>query len=104
MDGGLSAEIQGKVLEALKATPRDNSSSHRTLSSFDSFTEVVEIQDADTDSPKSLNRYDLLCPRTQCKSVILKAGVGKLAEKETVKARLFAGRGLDLVETHFYYL
>jgi hypothetical protein len=103
MDGGLSAEMQGRVLEALKATPKDNSSAHRTLSSFDSFTEVVEIQDADTDSPKSLNRYDLLCPRTQCKSVILKSGVGKLVEKETIKARLFAGRGLNPVETNYYY-
>ncbi|KAF7971952.1 hypothetical protein HWV62_19415 [Athelia sp. TMB] len=32
------------------------------------------------------NKYDILCPREKCASIILKAGVGKLVERGSIKA------------------
>ncbi|KAF5373595.1 hypothetical protein D9758_000777 [Tetrapyrgos nigripes] len=42
------------------------------------------VQDVSSDG-ESTNKYDLLCPRGGCGSVILKQGVGKLIERESVK-------------------
>lgn len=47
------------------------------------------IQDLITSSPReqglSLNKFDLLCPRNGCGSVILKSGAGSLVERASVQ-------------------
>jgi len=63
------------------------SSSSRTgrlLSSFDSIGSVT----TKTVSGSLVNKFDLLCPREGCGSIILKEGVGKLVERESEQVRI----------------
>jgi len=63
------------------------SSSSRTgrlLSSFDSIGFVT----AKTVAGDMVNKFDLLCPREGCGSIILKEGVGKLVERASEQVRI----------------
>jgi hypothetical protein len=37
----------------------------------------------------SVNKYDLLCPRKQCGSIILKKGVATMVEKASIEVGIF---------------
>ncbi|KAJ7651999.1 Mss4-like protein [Mycena polygramma] len=68
------------VMEALMH-PSTNRPTSRTLTTFAGG--VVEVS-----MPEShflVNKYDLLCPRPECGSIILRTGVGKLVEKPSVQ-------------------
>lgn len=67
------------VLEAL--LPRQNRPKPTLLSSFS-----AGVQDVCTpDSDLLYNKYDLLCPRLECGSIILRTGVAKLLERPSVR-------------------
>lgn len=49
------------------------------------------ITDVSTpDSNLVYNKYDLLCPRPECGSIILRTGVAKLVEKPSVQVRVWS--------------
>lgn len=56
----------------------------RLLSSFDSIVSVT----TQTASGSLMNKFDLLCPREGCGSIILKEGVGKWVERASEQVRL----------------
>lgn len=56
----------------------------RPLSSFDSIVSVT----TQTASGSLMNKFDLLCPREGCGSIILKEGVGKWVERASEQVRL----------------
>lgn len=60
--------------------PVRNRPTPRSLASFGSIEEVCTL------GPDNSNKYDLLCPRGECASIILNAGVAKLVERPSVKA------------------
>ncbi|KAJ7054062.1 acyl-CoA N-acyltransferase [Mycena amicta] len=60
------------VYEALQRPSNSNPATARTFMSF-----AAGIADVSSDS---LNKHDLLCPRPECRSIILKSGIGKLVE------------------------
>jgi len=66
--------------EALQGSSKRTRPSARPLSAFSSVEEVAEVSAA----TKS-NRYDLLCPREGCGSIILKNGVACLVQKDFVE-------------------
>ncbi|KAJ7472268.1 acyl-CoA N-acyltransferase [Mycena galericulata] len=68
------------VLEALQR-PSDNIPASRLLSSFIGGITDVSVFEHDT----LVNKFDLLCPRSDCGSVILKSGVAKLIEAPSVQ-------------------
>jgi hypothetical protein len=70
-------------MEAL-LRPSKNRPTGRTLASFsDGITEVSMPE-----SHSLVNKYDLLCPRPECGSIILRTGVAKLVEKPSVQVRV----------------
>ncbi|KAF7340153.1 putative N-acetyltransferase C9.02c [Mycena venus] len=75
-----SEQIPPGVMEAL-LRPSTNRPSSRTLESFSSGVTDVSM----TESDFQVNKYDLLCPRPECGSIILRIGVGKLVEKPSVQ-------------------
>lgn len=46
---------------------------------------VTDVIDAESASEKKPNKFDLLCPRNGCGSVILKAGTASFAERASVQ-------------------
>ncbi|KAJ7480084.1 Mss4-like protein, partial [Mycena galericulata] len=48
-------------------------------------TSESESEPDNSDTPRTHNKYDLLCPRPGCGSVILRAGVGTLVERSSVQ-------------------
>ncbi|KAF8213779.1 Mss4-like protein [Mycena galopus ATCC 62051] len=70
------------VMEAL-LRPSNNRPISRPLESFSGG--VTEVSMAESDF--QVNKYDLLCPRPECGSIILRTGVGKLVEKPSVQVR-----------------
>jgi len=56
----------------------------RLLSSFDSIGSVT----TKTVAGSLVNKFDLLCPREGCGSIILKEGVGKLVERASEQVRI----------------
>ncbi|KAJ6519256.1 Mss4-like protein [Mycena sanguinolenta] len=68
------------VMEALLRPSRTRPVS-RTLESFSSGIAEVSMPESDS----QFNKYDLLCPRPGCGSIILRSGVGKLVEKPSVQ-------------------
>lgn len=68
--------------EALQQSPRNRPAS-RPLNSFQTVLEVC-MSDAGN-SGSSSNKYDLLCPRQECGSVILKTGRAKWVERASVQ-------------------
>ncbi|KAJ8594731.1 Mss4-like protein [Rhizopogon salebrosus TDB-379] len=61
-----------------------NRSAIRKLSDFDQGVLAVSTS-LDTDQGVSTNKFDLLCPRSGCGSIILKAGVGRWVESVSVE-------------------
>jgi len=72
------------IWEALQR-PSRNRHMTRSLASFGGISDVC----ADNAGSVS-NKFDLLCPRDECSSVILKAGVAKWVERASVQASYFA--------------
>jgi guanine nucleotide exchange factor len=69
-------QISG-LWEALQRATRRERPPSQLLSEFkNGVTDVVS---------ESVNKYDLLCPRKQCGSIILKKGVGTLVEKPSMQ-------------------
>ncbi|KAF7367407.1 Acyl-CoA N-acyltransferase [Mycena sanguinolenta] len=68
------------VMEAL-LRPSKSRPTLRTLDSFSSGITEVSLPESDF----QVNKYDLLCPRPECGSIILRSGVGKLVEKPSVQ-------------------
>ncbi|KAF9479525.1 acyl-CoA N-acyltransferase [Pholiota conissans] len=78
---GAGQKISPTVLEALQR-PRAAPSS-KLISDFpDGISGVLQ---SSSSSDVSTNKYDLLCPRGDCGSVILKQGVGKWVERASVQ-------------------
>ncbi|KAF8634056.1 hypothetical protein AX17_004320 [Amanita inopinata Kibby_2008] len=76
---GVSAE---DLQEALQRSARNKPSS-RPLSEFSGG--IAEVVIPDTQQPGvSVNKYDLLCPRKECGSIILKSGTASWVEKSSV--------------------
>ncbi|KAJ7171789.1 Mss4-like protein [Mycena crocata] len=73
-------QIPPGVMEALMR-PSKNSPVSRSLASFSGGVTDVSM----TESDFLVNKYDLLCPRPECGSKILRTGVGKLVEKDSVQ-------------------
>jgi hypothetical protein len=71
------------VFEALKR-PSNRNPASKPLSSFAGGITEVSF----SDSGALLNKFDLLCPRSDCGSVILKRGVAKFAETASVQVSL----------------
>ncbi|KAL0574690.1 hypothetical protein V5O48_007275 [Marasmius crinis-equi] len=69
------SQIPPGVWEALQSSSRTRPTA-KLLKSFENGISDV------TDNEGPSNRYDLLCPRTGCGSIILKKGVGKFVERE----------------------
>ncbi|KAJ6600811.1 Mss4-like protein [Mycena sp. CBHHK59/15] len=67
------------VFEALQRPSRHKPVS-RPLSSFSGIADV-----SSSESNSTVNKFDLLCPRTDCGSIILKSGVAKLIEAVSVQ-------------------
>lgn len=63
--------------------PMRNRPAPRSLASFGGLEEVCNLD------PEKSNKYDLLCPREECASVILKVTVAKLAERPSVQASIY---------------
>ncbi|KAJ7102485.1 Mss4-like protein [Mycena belliarum] len=73
-------QIPPGVMEAL-LRPSTNRPTSRTLASFPN-----GVTDVSTPaSEHQVNKHDLLCPRPECGSVILLAGVAQLVEKPSVQ-------------------
>ncbi|KAJ7226083.1 Mss4-like protein [Mycena pura] len=68
------------IMEAL-LSPSRNRPALRTLASFSGGVTDVSMPE----SVVLVNKYDLLCPRPECASLILRTGVGKLVEKPSVQ-------------------
>ncbi|KAF9077156.1 Mss4-like protein [Rhodocollybia butyracea] len=67
--------------EALQTSSTRSRPTSKLLSSFENgITDVSESGQSNT-----TNKYDLLCPRAGCGSVILKKGVAKLEERESLQ-------------------
>jgi len=78
--------VHPDVLAALM-NPSRNRPSSRLFSSFASPQDLV--------SPSGENAFDILCPRPECGSVILKAGVAKFKTGESIEVRTQIALHLD---------
>lgn len=82
------ASLPFNILEVLRQR-EDGLSAGRLISDFHhGLSDLLEVDESHPGNP--VNRYDLLCPRSQCGSLILKKGVGKWVERESVQARIFS--------------
>jgi len=82
--GGGDQPIPAGVLEALQRK-RTNIPSAKLISEFpNGVLDVLDV-DAAASSGCSLNKYDLLCPRKDCGSIIIKKGVGQWVERASVQ-------------------
>ena len=72
------------IWEALLRPPR-NRPQTRSLASFGGISDVC-APDPDITGNIS-NKFDLLCPREECGSIILKAGVAQWVERASIQAR-----------------
>ncbi|KAJ7288559.1 acyl-CoA N-acyltransferase [Mycena rebaudengoi] len=75
-----SQSIPPGVFEALQRPPR-NRPMVQPLSAFAGGIVDVSVRSPDA----SMNKFDLLCPRNGCGSVILKSGVAKLVDAPSVQ-------------------
>ncbi|KAJ7267488.1 acyl-CoA N-acyltransferase [Mycena rebaudengoi] len=77
---GSSQSVPPGIFEALQR-PSRNPPTSRLLSSFPAG--LAHVSSSSSDGP--VNKFDLLCPRDGCGSVILKNGVAKLIEAASVQ-------------------
>jgi hypothetical protein len=77
-----SQSLPPGVWEALQRAPRNRP----MVRHFTSFSGISEMCAPDPDDTGNiLNKFDLLCPREECGSVILKANVAKWVERASVQ-------------------
>ncbi|KAK7064759.1 hypothetical protein R3P38DRAFT_3165772 [Favolaschia claudopus] len=76
-----STQIPPGVMDAL-LRPSQTRPTSRTLDSFP--TGLAELTTSESASSKH-NKYDLLCPRPECASLILRTGVASLVEKHSLQ-------------------
>jgi hypothetical protein len=100
--------IQGNVslplniLEALRR-PEDRVPTGRLISDFHhALSDLLEVDDSRPGNP--VNKFDLLCPRLQCGSIILKRGVGRWVERSGVQVRLVIPNGRIITLSFLYSL
>ncbi|KAL5521087.1 hypothetical protein ACEPAG_9009 [Sanghuangporus baumii] len=79
LPGSESGSLPPGLLEALQQSNSSRNRPSARLSS--SFSGAVDDVSKDSGGVKA-NKYEILCPRPGCGSVILKAGVGTLVEKD----------------------
>ncbi|PFH51637.1 hypothetical protein AMATHDRAFT_142224 [Amanita thiersii Skay4041] len=79
----LHGQLGASLWDALKAAPRSRPLSRKLSTFAGGITEVTVIDDQQPG--RSVNKYDLLCPRSECGSIILKSGVGAWVERESVQ-------------------
>ncbi|KAI5117345.1 hypothetical protein M0805_006244 [Coniferiporia weirii] len=86
-EGRSSQSIPPGVIEAMQASSSEGSRRGRpTARSFADFASVDEVVSPDSSAANArVNKYDLLCPRLGCGSIILKGGVGRLIEKDIIQ-------------------
>jgi len=75
------------VWAALQRPPRSRPVI-RHFASFDGISDICGLDPDDTGN--ILNKFDLLCPREECGSTILKASVAKWVERASVQASCFS--------------
>eukprot|EP00918_Siedleckia_nematoides_P041072 GHVU01089138.1.p1 GENE.GHVU01089138.1~~GHVU01089138.1.p1 ORF type:complete len:170 (+),score=8.41 GHVU01089138.1:30-539(+) len=73
-----SSQPSAGLWEALQASSSTSRPSPKLLPSFP--VGIADVSDATT-----ANKYDLLCPRSGCGSTILKKGVAKLVQRESLQ-------------------
>ncbi len=66
-----------------RASSREKPPSQLLSEFANGIADVVSTDDG------SVNKYDLLCPRKQCGSIILKKGVATMVEKPSVEVGIF---------------
>jgi len=84
---GSASQTHHQIPEGVWDALSHKSSSSRTgqlLSSFDSIGSVT----TKTVAGSLVNKFDLICPREGCGSIILKEGVGKLVERASEQVRI----------------
>ncbi|KAF4609955.1 hypothetical protein D9613_010541 [Agrocybe pediades] len=74
--------IPAGVIEALQRK-RTNIPSTKLISDFEGG--VFDLLEPESDAGYSVNKYDLLCPRKECGSIIIKKGVGQWVERASVQ-------------------
>jgi hypothetical protein len=69
------------------ALQRSSTRSRPSFKPFSDFHENVKdlVRPDSKDATISVNKFDLLCPRVGCGSIILRAGVGKCVERDSVQ-------------------
>ncbi|KAG6833252.1 hypothetical protein H0H93_013327 [Arthromyces matolae] len=75
---------QEAILAALLASSSSRSSTTHATKSFNDFDNVQDLLVPDNTGTKMKNRYDLMCPRPGCGSIILRKEVGEWQRKESV--------------------
>ncbi|KAI0717435.1 acyl-CoA N-acyltransferase [Cerioporus squamosus] len=84
--GSAAASGPGTPRWALEALERSSQRTRPAARLLTSFAHAVEdVIDSDASGGSSSNKYDLLCPRLGCGSVILKAGVAQWVERASVQ-------------------
>ncbi|KAF8631457.1 hypothetical protein AX15_002395 [Amanita polypyramis BW_CC] len=69
--------------ESLQRAPKDRPSSRQLLEIAGGIAGVVSTDEKQ--GGMAVNKYDLLCPRKQCSSVVLKKGIAMWVEKSSMK-------------------
>lgn len=82
-------QMPAGLWDALQQTSTRTRPSARPFTDFQGKINDVIRPDSD-DYTISVNKFDLLCPRSGCGSIILKAGVGKWVERGSVQVRVLA--------------
>lgn len=90
------------VLEALRR-PKDSIPSSKLISDFPHA--LSDLLEPDEEKPGvSVNKFDLLCPRLDCGSVILKKGAGKWVERASVQVRAYLTLVAPILNSLFHSL
>jgi len=76
--------IPPNILEAL-GRPKDGNLAGKLISDFHhGLSDLLELDDSC--SQTSVNKYNLVCPRSECGSLVLKKDVAKWVERASVQA------------------
>ncbi len=79
------------ILEVLRR-PDDRVPTGKLISDFHhALSDLLEVDESRPGNP--VNKFNLLCPRSQCGSIILKKGVGRWVERESVQVRIVLPNG-----------
>jgi len=80
-------DAQDQMPSGLWDALQRSSQNRPRVRSFSSFAGgIADVLESDSDHQGSwVNKFDLLCPRSECGSIILKRGVAKQVEQSTVQ-------------------